>query len=123
MIQANELRIDNLVMWDGDICKTNLLLISVLYEDGLHPNTTPIPLTEEWLVKFGFVGKEDYNSREYPFAHFIFTKITKSNLCEKFKIGCNQNGFHFYSMVYVKYVHQLQNLFFSITEQELELTQ
>jgi len=115
MIQANELRIDNLVMWDGKICKTDPLLISVLYEDGLHPDTTPIPLTEEWLVKFGFE-----NGTTQDLKVITNATITKNGMREGFwnlYLGHNAIDVNF------KYIHQLQNLYFALTGTELELTE
>lgn len=84
-------------------------------------NINPIPLTDEWFIRLGFVLKEDMNSKDYPFAHGIFTIKTKSKLCKEVKIAVNQNGYHFYSMVYFEFVHELQNFFFSITKNELNL--
>ena len=135
-MQANELRIGNYVTHGNEkLCKVISIEndkaelsydgesngISWHYFKKVHPFIEPIPLTEEWLVKFGFEKKEDLNSKDYPFAHSIFTKSSKSRLCNEFKIGANQNGFHFYSMVYINYIHQLQNLYFALTGEELEI--
>lgn len=80
-----------------------------------------IPLNDNWFIHFGFIIKEDLNSKEYPFAHRIFTLKTKSKLCPELKIGGNQNGYHFYSMVYFEFVHELQNFVFSLVKEELKL--
>ena len=129
MIVASELRIGNLVIIKRYISmntngeeKFELIETTVNFENIQWKKCIqPIPLTEEWLVKFGFEEKEDLNSKDYPFAHSIFTKSSKSILCNEFKIGGNQNGFHFYSMVYINYVHQLQNLYFALTGEELTI--
>ena len=73
----------------------------------------PIPLTEEWLVKFGFekrryihegiiFGKDEFWDLEYYIAHDIYeiSQLEIDNL---------------------KYVHQLQNLYFALTGNELEI--
>ena len=68
----------------------------------------PIPLTEEWLVKFGFDNLGDYGWG-IGYFHIRFRNIHK---------------FHFpleNRLVRIKYVHQLQNLYFALTNEELKL--
>lgn len=65
----------------------------------------PIPLTDEWLVKFGF--EKSYKS----FVKGDFTFITNHGLAYKLTIITNLP----------KYVHQLQNLYFALTGEELEI--
>lgn len=67
----------------------------------------PIPLTEEWLVKFGFVKHKTTDI--YPtFAKQMFNW----NDGILYIIGY---GF----MNHIKHVHQLQNLYFALTGEEL----
>lgn len=75
----------------------------------------PIPLTEEWLVKLGFEKKNIYGKHNKFF--YIRNKLY---FCE----------YDFYSFVYSnnsleikepKYVHQLQNLYFVLTGEELTI--
>jgi hypothetical protein len=74
----------------------------------------PIPLTEEWLLKFGFkwkglIAKGRYltlftpcgKAIVYKESHFIFTGVTIE--------------------VQTNYLHQLQNLYFALTGEELIL--
>ena len=75
----------------------------------------PIPLTEEWLLKFGFEGSpSDYKK-------------------EKLSITLKGSDvYHIKGRVYfnswaiieeqLKYVHQLQNLFFALTGEELKIS-
>jgi hypothetical protein len=84
-------------------------------------SVNPIPLTDEWFIRFGFEVEDVVNRSTYPFAYRIFTIKTKSKLCEEIKIAWNQNDYHFYSIVYFEYVHELQNFFFAITKDELKL--
>ena len=68
----------------------------------------PIPLTEEWLVKLGFEKLEGWDDMYY------------------FKIGdfqiyeYNVSGYEFDDFE-IKHVHQLQNLYFALTNEELIL--
>ena len=73
----------------------------------------PIPLTEEWLKRFGF----DFTPSEYyvknDFSCFFgFTDETAG------KIIFASN---FKKRIIIKYVHQLQNLYHALTGEELEL--
>jgi len=76
----------------------------------------PIPLTEEWLVKFGLQHKS------FSFDHERLHK----------DIGVGYNGDDFInnemSLLYkkkvffkIQYVHQLQNLYFALTNEELTI--
>lgn len=77
----------------------------------------PIPLTEEWLEKFGF---EDYGSDSWFKARY-----ENENLCINIlKSGefCVEGvGVKGESGMYIEYVHQLQNLYFALTAEELEI--
>ena len=78
---------------------------------------TPIRLTEEWLIKFGFekivntpiapIWDEniEYSYEGYRFAQDMYGKW--------FLLGYSWNTNHF------GYVHQLQNLYFTLTGEEL----
>ena len=73
----------------------------------------PIPLTEEWLIKFGFDfdGYCSYWKSEIELTkdtmdeHFQSFNNVGSGLCQK----------------EIKYVNQLQNLYFALTGEELTI--
>lgn len=73
----------------------------------------PIPITEEWLLKFGF--KKIKNTpwyREY--------RIDKKNIVSFDKDDKEYSYFNLSSrLCTLKYVHQLQNLYFALTGAEL----
>ena len=72
----------------------------------------PIPLTEEWLLKFGFFK---YNNA------YVLEKPSENIMNFKFSIW---NDFTYNSSefpVELKYVHQLQNLHFALTGTHLIL--
>lgn len=79
----------------------------VEYKQGVisPEEANPIPLTEEWLLKFGF-GKE--NGYPYKFPNGVL-KI--------------RNGVYFFKHndieIDLHFVHQLQNLYFALTGKEL----
>lgn len=72
----------------------------------------PYPLTEEWLRKFGFERKEGWDD-------MFFWSIEVNN--QTFDLEENPKGYEYDMWIIVKYVHQLQNLFSSLTGKELEL--
>jgi len=79
---------------------------------GIHIN--PIPITEEWLLKFGF--KDVFNEGWFQINDFWIQSNsgdiwlgTKTNTWRSLKLN-----------VSVKRVHQLQNLYFALTGEELK---
>lgn len=125
MIQAKDLRIGNLVERDGEVyeivaihaslveiqlIKTNKRRITSFEDKGL----TSIPLTEEWLKKFGFV-KREANLYTYTEIHKVGVfELSDINGCGyRLWVGSGTTGKD------LKYVHQLQNLFFALCGEEL----
>lgn len=119
-MKSNELRIGNLAYSKKD---ESVVLVVTVYskpdsvsysykEDVImgHPLSIlePIPLTEEWLVKFGF-EKKGINTPKWRFW--------KIDLVE------DEKGIYSFdeSRIYIdiEYVHQLQNLFYALTNEEL----
>jgi hypothetical protein len=64
----------------------------------------PIPLTEEWLLKFGF---------ENPLSSIFLNK-------SGWIISYEQHSFRWQTTP-LEYVHQLQNLYFALTNDELDI--
>ena len=81
-------------------------------------NTTkPIPLTEEWLVEFGF-EKNCNNNYQINYNQVCGLSITILNYKSWL---CNLTSTTFYELSNCKYVHQLQNLYFALTNEELTI--
>jgi hypothetical protein len=105
-MKANELRIGNFV--EIDQYPNDRVVIQIENGSNIDEcgklNASPIPLTEEWLLKFGFISKGRY---EKGSIH----------------IGCVKTKEETYlwieNMPHIKYVHQLQNLYFVLTGEEL----
>lgn len=68
-------------------------------------NIKPIPLTEEWLLKFGY---DLISENHYAFCDHLIWSIEDRFYCDK-------NG------IQIKYVHKIQNLFFELKEEELTI--
>jgi len=83
----------------------------------------PIPLTEEWLIKFGFEKKKHiYPDNSKSFDYWFNSWYVRFDI----DIGIIIIGrLHFQDYQYldnIKHVHQLQNLYFALTGTELKLT-
>lgn len=124
MIQANELRIGNIVSYLGketEITGTSIGYVSTLSSGSLSQNQIePIPLTEEWLLNMGFT-KEFRGCFSIGTGFVIYVNV-HNNVA-----GLRLNDFYagtggiIKSAVHLKNVHQLQNLYFALTGEELKI--
>lgn len=117
MIDARELRIGNLVEWNKEE-----FIVRTIYKDAIENNLWckplneihPIALTEEWLSKFGFILREQslpekcYKTKE---GICLFIRDDRYQLRQLIKTN----------MGFVSSVHQLQNLYFALTGEELTI--
>lgn len=130
-MNTKELRIKNLVSVEnraGGQSPTEILSIrpsgvtchnynleensQLLYEiDCDCEEINPIPLTEEWLLKFGFLRDGAYYSHQNL---NILAARAKIGGGEVFVMPNNKFANE------LKYVHQLQNLYFVLTGEELK---
>lgn len=123
-MKANELRIGNLVQVDGAIVKVDSIHTSEQYNTARTENgrlysfvldcVEPIPLTDDWLVKFGFIEKDKWFYKE---GFCIGYLTTEDNLQIEYCIA----GHGGWKVLELKSVHQLQNLYFALTGEELTL--
>jgi hypothetical protein len=116
-MKANELRIGNLVLSKGvPVQIEEIMWETVRHCFGEFPidYVEPIPLTEEWLLKFGFEIKLD---------NFNWNAGIGINEIGDFKLALrhtdNFGWFYKSRCTPIKYVHQLQNLYFALTGEEL----
>lgn len=125
-MKANELRLGNYLQ--DSITKTTLEVIQLnntgiytyVIDRSKYPlkegwKLEPIPLTEEWLLKFGL--QKRYGSSLFGFTANGYT----------IEIDLNKKEVHFNFDEYTgfavnfNYVHHLQNLYFALTGEELTL--
>lgn len=120
-MKAKDLRKGNCVNKDGVMVIADTLLIHQY--NSLLMLLEPIPLTEEWLLKFGF--------EEPEFTHGLYVKgclnivIGTNNIWRDTFIKVNDNIVTIHQEESTsegsRFVHQLQNLYFEITGEELKL--
>ena len=122
MMDAEELRIGNLINWkdeieyyvttigdSGDICLINndeVISTELKY-------CSPIPLTEEWLLKFGFrvMGNNFFIDLDFE----VGKRYKKDDL----QVWYIDDGIRTLEIELI-HVHQLQNLVFALTGEELK---
>ncbi len=117
MIEAKELRIGNLVISPSlNEITVNARWILEQHQCDLSncEYLKPIPITEEWLLKFGF--KKDNHGfvlHDKMSLSIHFSKELGFVPCwQDFVLSIKYN---------LKYIHQLQNLYFALTQKELEI--
>lgn len=115
-MEASELRIGNFVKYltlngNSEILANGIYLFE-LGELELHE----IPLTEEWLLKFGGIHE---TGGMYFFGNVGILHYRREN--EFSLMNYNYKKGQIYTTI--KYVHQLQNLYFALTGKELEYEQ
>ena len=112
-MKAESLRIGNYVEILG--CNRKLdtsLFISRLRLNPQFKDCKPIPLTEEWLVKFGFKNKTVLEFIDRYFIDEFSVDYNRTHKYYHFNVGYEFN-------VEIDHIHELQNLHFSLTGEEL----
>lgn len=118
-MNARELRIGNLIHYNETQLRVACNTIEDLIRDNINGRTdrfTPIPLSSEWLERF-----TTYKMPHWKGA-FGFQKQPHAVEFAGDALGWRfiYRGDHLIGD-YLKYVHQLQNLYFALTGSELEL--
>lgn len=130
MIKPNELRIGNYVQWSGE---------PGVYVPWMHghwlgtfnknyPFPEPVPLTSEWLLKFGF-KLEDITWYDASVTKNVYCKgqyyvDMRESLGTGYLFGKMDNEYPGYRNILVRpvqYVDQIQNVFYFITGEELTI--
>jgi hypothetical protein len=114
-LKASELRIGNYAFRNGILVQVDGRSImdaeaGLVVYDG-------VPLTEDWLLKFGFqqVGNESkYFVAFQGRYHFVSLSSSRYN----YQMGYEKDWL---VQIPISPVHQLQNLYHALTGQELEL--
>ena len=123
-MNTQELRIGNYVNLINRWNEKELLIIKGIsfrgnvydIDDNIYglDNYEPIPLTEEWLLRFGF--DIDINP---IVSEKVYVKYLRDKRTQSIEIGIDME---FYNGIYsqkISHVNQLQNLYFALTGEEL----
>jgi hypothetical protein len=119
-MKVQDLRVGNLVFADlygekpilvESICSINEDIFNSTTGEIPLSSLKPIPLTEERLLEFGFERQENnWKTFNLHFATISWERL--AGIALSFE---NESVY----LPHIKYVHQLQNLFHSLTNKEL----
>ena len=109
MIKSNELRIGNTILYvERIVTIKNAVELHNAIDSSTNILYSPIPITPEILEKCGFDLSLAYRINDFSFEWYEIPKC----VTVFYKKVCIE--------VHVKYLHQLQNLYYSLTNEELE---
>jgi hypothetical protein len=123
-MESNELRIGNYV-YDtlGKVNKIDLEAITYIVKEP-NNQVKPIPLTEEWLLNFNMELTDGFSSSRKLYLNNYENDISKITYSPKEGLLRLSNGDTKGTMLipHIKYVHQLQNIYFALTGEELTIS-
>ena len=154
-MEALDLRIGNILNWQigksilqGKVTSISTATIVIDHKSNFKTTSEhdtyrliPVPLTEEWLLKFGFKyqdrdvshgngkierfwSKHWFTGGDNWWLEINLNPITKKSngfFWLNWNIGGGNNFVHLPHSCELKYVHQLQNLYYALTGEELTL--
>lgn len=125
-MEATELRIGNYLKYNSEIKQVSSIHNdnTIRFKDGSssigcfiikNENIKPIPLTEEILLKCGFefINNTFYRSRNSELC--LYNTASKNKMIPDYYGKRLVTGYDF------KYLHQLQNLYYALTGEELTI--
>lgn len=114
---ANELRIGN---WVEIIQPTKEIYTTIqpsCFSVEIISHYQPIPLTKEWLLRFGFYENRNHNPSWQLDVNLGFSIWGRVKTGFNVFVDSDEIGYP------INHVHQLQNLYFALTGEELTLQQ
>ena len=120
-MKVHEYRIGNIVMGNKPFAlKANDIALAYNHEKFKgEPRWNDVPLTEEWLLKFGFKRVKGWDD-----MHFWIIPDERNN-SDRFELLETGKGYEMNSGSICPYVHTLQNCYYFhyLTGQELTITE
>lgn len=151
MIKPNELRLGNLFEYHNQTVRVLSILSREKSDFGYFEDSvgflrnytdedcpTPIPLTEDWLLKLGFenwgLGTQWSNRLENYVRYVLHNVLDGTSNFEVHYIHSTYGGEDHYQYIIscdeddrinwgedIEHVHQLQNLYYALTQNELTI--
>jgi hypothetical protein len=121
-MKSTELRIGNWV--NGEFANGELKPFQIFRIDGNDDcyGLEPIPLTPELLEKCGFVRSQDEDENSLTLVNGRKTfKWVEGNDDDYFLIYQTDCGLDYNTAFELEHLHQLQNLYYALTGEELEI--
>lgn len=133
-MKPQELRIGNYIQFNStwDIERVYNIVSNFKWQDELKhqrkvspeindvdiKDVRPIPLTEEWLLNFGFKENFKVEVDRGNEKTFLWSKLSfRLTIWDNYKLVYDYMG----GNIEIKYVHQLQNLYYALTGSELQI--
>ena len=110
-MKANELRIGNWYWWNSEGKNYEYQVEPRDFGNDNFKNFEPIPLTEEWLIRFG--SKKNDEELTIPINRHMYISF--------FDNSCQLITDDDFLIMDIESVHQLQNLYFALTGEELTI--
>jgi hypothetical protein len=135
-IKANELRVGNWVRYSDRERTCSIVAVTAIYTSGIgniliwgddvpldvkHDNCYPIPLTPEILEKCGFSFSFTTDDAKFLPIDELFINHNNDNfpILNNKEDAIYASSYGYNEGIGIKYLHQLQNRFFSLTGEEL----
>lgn len=138
MIEANELRLGNRLLWNRkeqglpsqevevyniyrSRCRVYTFMAELDEVQLYYSEMDPMPITSDWLLKNGFQWKweaKDWSQFDKNPANHIPFVIRFEKATKKFMVR-NEDPNVFMATVELTSIHQLQNIYFALTGEEL----
>lgn len=127
-MKANELRIGDYFMYDDRIQVVNGVIqmnggyridFKTEHKRKLVKYCHPIPITEEWLLELGFEKEHNTGTPDE-----YYWKGKGMSLTHELELSSSDRYYESMPVdnsIPLKYVHQLQNLYFALTGEELKI--
>jgi hypothetical protein len=143
-MRANELRIGNYIKFFNYITKEEIVIIDARFfrslsagrpaeeikpDEEINQYYKPIPLTPEILTSWcGFektYAKNAYKKRfnKYSLQSLVITLSSEKNIVSILDEYTGQEELMIFITPIGQYLHQIQNLFFALTGEEIEIKQ
>jgi hypothetical protein len=126
-MEARELRIGNYVLCRGAFARVTSISedgIGYVKQSGIGEGkiplklVKPITLTEEWLLKFGFEVNEFHKNYKIKVDYYHHSIKFYEN---EWVYSNDISDASCHTIASVNYVHQLQNIYFALTNEELTI--
>lgn len=101
-MKTSDLRPNNIVLFKGEVTKLTLWHFGTYMQTSFKEDFKPIPLTKKWMEKINWTPLKDIG---------VSFSLTTGEI--HFVIG------NYYKKI--KYIHQLQNIYFALTGKELTI--
>lgn len=125
-MKASELRVGNWVKHvKEDITEMwTAIDFSLFVSDAFFymDNVKPVLITEEWLLKFGFTIDEEWSGYRLNYMRVTFILLPPGEESDVWSLYVEHDvacGFELVKYANIKAVHDIQNFFFAVVNEEL----